>query len=132
PLFALTTALAAVVGGPALFVWWHARRITKLGYGQHDVDYAFQAELQRSREERAFEYGTRPSGFERVWQGVALFGTTLGLVAMSVGHGALTTLGGVLFSIGGLSAIVVIIRAQRRSDFGGTLWPKFLKGRRRG
>src|SRR5262249_19153451 len=47
PLFALTTALAAVVGGPALFVWWHARRITKLGYGQHDVDYAFQAELQR-------------------------------------------------------------------------------------
>ena len=129
PLLGLAMGLGTIVGGPFLLLAWHARRIVRLGFGQHDVDYAFQMELERSREERAFEYGTRASLMERLWQGVALVGVTGGIVAMSFGAGFLGSLGGLMFMIGGLSAIFVIIRAQRRTDWGGRFWHKFWKGK---
>ena len=129
PIGGFAGFFGVVIGGPLLFLGWQARRVARLGYGQHDVDWAFQAELERSREERAFEYGMRASRFERGWQAVALFGTVVGFLGMTVGAGVVTTLGGVLFSVGGLTAIIVIARAQRRSDYGGSLWHKFWKGR---
>ncbi len=118
----------ALFGGPLLIIGWLARSITRLGYGQHDVDYAFELELERSREERAFEYGTQPSRFERGARWLALVGVTAGFAGMWAG-GPISTLGGAIFSIGGLAAIIVVARAQRRRDFGGSLWRKFWKGR---
>jgi serine/threonine-protein kinase len=109
-------------------IGWLARSITRLGYGQHDVDYAFELELERSREERTFEYGTQASRFERGAQWLAVLGLTLGFAGMW-GGGPLSTVGGGLFSIGGLSAIIVLLRAGRRRDFGGRFWLKFWKGR---
>jgi len=129
PRAALLMAGAMLVGGPLLYLGWQARRIVRLGYGQQDVDYAFRAELERSGEERAFEYGTRPTVFERVVRALALFGITFGVVGISVGQGLFGALGGVAFSIGMLSGIIALVRYQRRKDTGGSFWHKFWKGR---
>ena len=128
PTFGALVGAGALFGGPLLMIGWLARSITRLGYGQHDADYAFELELERSREERAFEFGTRASGFERFAQGTALVGLTSGIVGMSLG-GPFSTIGGSAFSIGALSAIIVLLRAGRRRDFGGWFWRKFWKGR---
>jgi len=127
-LVGLGLLLAVWIGVPGLFLAWHARRITRLGFGQHDVDYAFQMELERTREERAFEYGTRASPVERGWQVFALVGTLFGIIGMTMG-GAIEGLGAGLFLLGGVSALVVIGRAQRRKDIGGSFWHKFWKGK---
>jgi serine/threonine-protein kinase len=128
PTFGGLVAVTALVGGPFLIVGWLARSITRLGYGQHDVDYGFELELERSREERAFEFGTRASGFERVAQVVSLFLVAMGFVGMSL-NGPVAAVGGAAFFIGALSGILLLVRAQRRRDVGGSVWRKFWKSR---
>ena len=128
PGVGLLVGLGLLVAGPTWLLAWQARRITRLGYGQQDVDYAFQVELERSREERAFEYGAVASRGEVVTRGIALVGLFFGFMSMSLGSGFLTALGGVLFSIGGVAGIIAVVRAQRRADLGGRFWKRFWKG----
>src|SRR5260370_3237058 len=118
-----------MVAGPTWLLAWQARRITRLGYAQQDVEYAFQVELERSREERAFEYGTTAPRGEVLTRGVALVGLFFGFMSMSLGSGFLSALGGILFSIGGVAGIIAVMRAGRRADVGGKFWHKFWKGR---
>ena len=129
PGVGLLTGVGLLVAGPAWLLAWQARRVTRLGYGQQDVDYAFQVELERSREERAFEYGAVAPPGERAARGIALIGLFVGFMSMSLGSGLLSALGGVLFSIGSVAGIIAVIRAGRRADFGGKFWHKFWKGR---
>jgi eukaryotic-like serine/threonine-protein kinase len=120
--------MGALVGGPLWLLGWQARRITRLGYGQQDVDYAFQVELERSREERAFEYGTTASPGERITRAVALTGLFFGFMGMNLGTGIVAPLSAALFSIGGIAGIIAVVRAQRRADLGGRFWRRFWKG----
>jgi eukaryotic-like serine/threonine-protein kinase len=129
PEAGFVAGIGALIAGPLLLLGWQARRIARLGYGQQDVDYAFQVELERSREERAFEYGAVASRGERITRGVALVGLFFGFMGMSVGGGFLSALGGILFSVGSIAGIIAIVRAQRRADVGGKLWHKFWKSR---
>jgi len=125
----LVAGAGLLVAGPLWLLGWQARRITRLGYGQQDVDYAFQVELERSREERAFEYGTTAPRGEILTRGIALVGLFFGFMSMSLGSGFLSALGGVLFAIGGVAGIIAVMRAGRRADVGGRLWHKFWKSR---
>jgi len=129
PNIALLAAAGLLVAGPLLLLGWQARRVTRLGYGQQDVDYAFQVELERSREERAFEYGTTAPRGEILTRGIALVGLFFGFMSMSLGSGFLSALGGVLFAIGGVAGIIAVMRAGRRADVGGKFWHKFWKSR---
>jgi len=129
PNMGVLAGAGLLVGGPLWLLAWQARRVTRLGYSQQDVDYAFQVELERSREERAFEYGTVAPPGEIVTRGIALVGLFVGFMSISLGSGFVSALGGVLFSIGGVAGIIAIIRAARRADFGGKFWHKFWKGR---
>ncbi len=129
PNIALLAAAGLLVAGPLLLLGWQARRVTRLGYGQQDVDYAFQVELERSREERAFEYGAVAPRGEVLTRGVALVGLFFGFMSMSLGSGLLSALGGALFAIGGVAGIIAVMRAGRRADVGGKLWHKFWKSR---
>jgi len=128
PEVGFLVGMGALVGGPLWLFGWQARRITRLGYGQQDVDYAFQVELERSREERAFEYGTTASPGERIARQVALPGLFLGFMGMSLGTGIVAPLSAALFSIGGIAGIIAVVRAQRRADLGGRFWRRFWKG----
>jgi len=128
PEVGFLVGMGALVGGPLWLLGWQARRITRLGYGQQDVDYAFQVELERSREERAFEYGTTASPGERITRGVALAGLFLGFIGMNLGTGIVAPLSAALFSIGGIAGIIAVVRAQRRADLGGRFWRRFWKG----
>jgi len=129
PNIGLLAGAGLLVAGPLWLLGWQARRVTRLGYGQQDVDYAFQVELERSREERAFEYGAVAPRGEVVTRGVALVGLFFGFMSMSLGSGFLSVLGGILFSIGGVAGIIAVMRAGRRADVGGKLWHKFWKSR---
>ena len=129
PSLGLLVGAGLLVAGPLLLLGWQARRVARLGYGQQDIDYAFQVELERSREERAFEYGATASRGEVLTRGIALIGLFVGFMSMSLGGGFLSALGGVLFSIGGVAGIIAVMRAGRRADFGGKFWHRFWKGR---
>jgi len=129
PEVGFVAGIGALIAGPLLLLGWQARRIARLGYGQQDVDYAFQVELERSREERAFEYGAVASRGERITRGVALVGLFFGFMGMSFGGGFLAALGGILFSVGSIAGIIAVVRAQRRADVGGKFWHKFWKSR---
>jgi len=129
PNIALLAGVGLLVAGPLWLLGWQARRVTRLGYGQQDVDYAFQVELERSREERAFEYGVVAPRGEILTRGVALVGLFFGFMSMSLGSGLLSALGGALFAIGGVAGIIAVMRAGRRADVGGRLWHKFWKSR---
>ncbi len=129
PNVGLLAGAGLLVAGPLWLLGWQSRRVTRLGYGQQDVDYAFQVELERSREERAFEYGAVAPRGEVLTRGVALVGLFFGFMSMSLGSGFLSALGGILFSIGGVAGIIAVMRAGRRADVGGKFWHKFWKGR---
>src|SRR5206468_5829184 len=129
PEVGFVAGIGALIAGPLLLLGWQARRVTRLGYGQQDIDYAFQVELERSREERAVEYGAVAPRGEVLTRGIALVGLVVGFMSMSLGGGFLSGLGGVLFSIGGVAGIIAVMRAGRRADFGGKFWHTFWKGR---
>src|SRR5258706_14664191 len=74
PSIRLLARAGLLVAGPLSLLGWEAPGVTRLGYGQQDVDYAFQVELEPSREERAFEYGVIAPRGEVLTRGIALGG----------------------------------------------------------
>jgi len=110
-----------------------ARGLLKSGFDHGDLGVAFKAEMERSREERAFGQGSGASPLERVLRsviGIALTGVALSIVARVFGGGAI---GSALFVLSmptavgaGVGALVLL---QRRRDVDTEFWGKLWMGR---
>ena len=116
-----------------------ARRLLNAGFGHGDIGVAFKAEIDRSREERAYGlgHGGGPSVFERVlrWiSGIGLGTAAIILPSIIVGapDWALYELGW-LFGwsmTGGMAAGVgALIMLQRRRDVDAEFWGRLWTGR---
>jgi len=120
---------------PFLILRNRAIRLVRDGFTHGDVVNAFQAQLDSSAEERAYEWGRSPSHLERVarWLCVAGFGTAgLGaaLAPFTAGWGS-ALLGG-LAALGIMIGIpaggIAAVRQARRRDYGTSFWLRLWRG----
>ena len=116
-----------------------ARRLLNAGFGHGDIGVAFKAEIERSREERAYGlgHGGGPSLFEKVLRWISATGLGTAALALSglvlwappwAQTDLLITFGWSLF--GGLSSGVgALIMLQRRRDVDAEFWGRLWTGR---
>jgi predicted Ser/Thr protein kinase len=128
------TFIAGLTVVPVAIVVKRLRRLLACGYGQDELAVAFKAEIDRSREEGAFEYGHGPSLYERIVRAVSVAGfsvAALSAVALSVipGFGPYGLWAAFGFSLTtGLGAgILAMVRLQRRRDINSQLRSWFWK-----
>jgi eukaryotic-like serine/threonine-protein kinase len=115
-----------------------ARRLMNSGFGHGDIGVAFKAEIDRSREERAYGlgHGGGPSLLERILRRIctpalAIAGLTLPFMIFG---GPLVTLTlarvfGWSMTIGVSSGIGALIMLQRRRDVDAEFWGRMWTGR---
>src|SRR6266581_4176817 len=112
---ALWTFVASVSAVPFGILVGRARRFLASGFGPEELAVAFRAELEQGREERIFEYGRRPSAYERALRLIGVAGLTTALAS-----------GFFLLSTGLLAGFLALVRLQRRVDLdtriGSWLW----------
>jgi len=112
-----------------------ARRLLNTGFGHGDIGVAFKAEIERSREERAYGlgHGGGPSLFERIlrWISVPTLATAVLTLPFMVAGGELTLMGvfGWSLAIGVGSGIGALIMLQRRRDVDAEFWGRLWTGR---
>ncbi len=130
------TGLALLVAAPLGFCLPATRRLLRSGYVHADLVHAISSDLDRQREELAFQYGRDESLTERVarritYAGFGAFGlgTAMAILGTGLGRdpavalmvtGALTTL---------TAGFIAGHRYQRRKDLTGERWLKFWKSR---
>jgi serine/threonine-protein kinase len=135
---ALTTgAIALLVGSlPVIALLSLVRSLLKAGYGREELIVEWKTELEREREERAFEYGRAVTRFERVMRWTAV----IGLGSAVVAGGWLALLGGFGHAIArpllitGIGATLIggaisLLRHERRTNLGGRLLGKLWESR---
>ena len=132
------TLVAGYTVVPVAILVNRARRLLKTGFGYGDIGVAFKADIERSREERAFGVGQEASLTERVLR--VLSGAGLGSLAVSViaqlvfgtPWWAVDRLDLIAF-IGGLvgvgSGVGTLVMLQRRRDVDSEFWGKVWTGR---
>ena len=115
-----------------------ARRLMNAGFGHQDIGVAFKAEIERSREERAYGHGGGPSVIERIlrWISVPTLGTAVITLPILV-TGGLSDVGlfvaaqlfgwSLLAGVG--SGIGALIMLQRRRDVDAEFWGRVWTGR---
>jgi eukaryotic-like serine/threonine-protein kinase len=115
-----------------------ARRLLNAGFGHGDIGVAFKAEIDRSREERAYGlgHGGGPSLFERIlrWtSGLGLGTAAVSLFGMLLGPAwaqyDLAWLFGWSMMGGVASGIGALIMLQRRRDVDAEFWGRLWTGR---
>src|SRR6266576_1083070 len=112
-----------------------ARRLLNAGFGYSDIGVAFKAEIERSREERAFGlgHGGGPSVFERILRWVS--GSGLGIAAFALAGYAATDnyplMITLVWSFTGAvaSGIGALVMLQRRRDVDAEFWGRLWTGR---
>ena len=129
---------ATLVGGytlvPLAVLVNRARRLLTAGFGHGDLSVAFKAEIERSREERAFGVGHKPSLLERIlkWISAVALGTA-GVTLFGILVGGLESYVGALFAtsltVGIASGIPMLGMLQRRRDVDAEFWGKLWTGR---
>src|SRR5438067_8885583 len=114
-----------------------ARKLLNAGFGHSDIGVAFKAEIDRTREERAYGlgHGGGPSVLERILRWIGGIGVTTAMVTLTVmntlepyGFTLMTTFAWSL-TIGVVSAMVALIMLQRRRDVDAEFWGRFWTGR---
>jgi len=136
----LAIGMGAVVGLIALIpvgaLISYARGLLKAGYGRGELIVAWKAELEREREERAFEYGHARSRFERAmrWTGLAgLAAAVVGAVWLAVPGTAGESIAQLVLGIGATAGLgggaISLLRHERRTNLGGRLLGKFWESR---
>lgn len=117
----LSTFLSGLTLVPAGIVLGRTRRLLKSGYGQEELTIAFKGEVERAREEGAFEFGDRPSLYERIVRAVAAGGLSIaalsgiGLAAIpGPGSEALYMALACSLTVGIGSSVLSLVRLQRR------------------
>ncbi|UCF20409.1 MAG: serine/threonine protein kinase [Gemmatimonadota bacterium] len=129
--------LIAVPGGIALGrVLGRARKLLKSGFGQEEVILALEAELGRTQEEKAYEFGQRPSLYERAVRllsagglGVAALSGLALAVDLGVNPQALSAILAVSVTTGLGAGTLALVRLQLRRDIGGELRSWFWRSR---
>jgi eukaryotic-like serine/threonine-protein kinase len=116
-----------------------ARRLLNAGFGHGDIGVAFKAEIDRTREERAYGlgHGGKPSVLERILRWIA--GPSLGLTALTLpflittqdweGVAVLAGIFGWSLTIGVGTGIGAMIMLQRRRDVDAEFWGRLWTGR---
>jgi hypothetical protein len=128
------TFFAGITLVPAGIVINRARRLLKAGYGHEELPITFKAEIDRAREEGAFEFGHGPSLYEKVVRvicGVGLAvgaGATVMAVAGSISEYLLVALVYSL-TIGLGAGVLSLVRLQRRRPIEQQLRGWFWKSR---
>ena len=135
---ALWTFVASVSAVPFGILVGRARRFLASGFGPEELAVAFRAELEQGREERIFEYGRRPSAYERALRlsGVAGLTTALasGFFLFSTTYAALqrglwvAQVFGWSLSTGLLAGFLALVRLQRRVDLDTRIWSWLWQG----
>ncbi|MGD2154649.1 MAG: protein kinase [Gemmatimonadales bacterium] len=129
------TAIAGVTLVPAGVIISRARRLLKSGYGQEELPIAFKAEIDRAREEGAFQFGQGPSTYEKVVRAISVFGLTAGagLVALEATGGATgpILLASIVYSltIGFGTGVLALVRLQWRRGIDREIRGWFWKSR---
>jgi len=114
-----------------------ARKLLNAGFGHGDIGVAFKAEIDRSREERAYGlgHGGGPSVFERILRWVSGIGLGTAVFALAAFAGsdpesyplmmllAWSMTGGIASGIGAL------VMLQRRRDVDAEFWGRLWTGR---
>jgi len=114
-----------------------ARKLLNVGFGHGDIGVAFKAEIDRSREERAYGlgHGGGPSWFERVLRWIGGIGTGTAMVTLAImssisgGEYLLMTTFAWTLTIGVGSGIGALIMLQRRRDVDAEFWGRAWTGR---
>jgi serine/threonine-protein kinase len=112
-----------------------AGKLLEAGFGHGDLGVAFKAEIDRSREERAFGGGHKASRMERVLKWIS--GGSLSIAALCLS--GIITIGPPIDSIASLfagslaigvgSGIGMLIMLQRRRDVDAEFWGRLWTGR---
>jgi serine/threonine-protein kinase len=115
-----------------------ARKLLNAGFGHSDIGVAFKAEIERTREERAYGlgHGGGPSALERVlrWIGGLGVGTAMLVLAALTAvepyadYALMTTFAWSL-TIGVGSGIGALVMLQRRRDVDAEFWGRLWTGR---
>ncbi|MFN2570555.1 MAG: serine/threonine-protein kinase [Gemmatimonadales bacterium] len=114
-----------------------ARKLLNAGFGHSDIGVAFKAEIDRTREERAYGlgHGGGPSAFERVLRWIGGIGTGVAMVTLTIMNRidpwgfSLMTLFGWSLTIGVSSGMGALIMLQRRRDVDAEFWGRLWTGR---
>jgi serine/threonine-protein kinase len=106
-----------------------ARRLLRTGFDHSDIGVAFKAEIERTREERAFGVGHGPSTLERVLKMLSAIGLGLAVVTFPEFVGAVTPAFAVGMTLGLVCGIGALIQVQRRRDVDAEFWGRFWTGR---
>src|SRR5438876_1245325 len=114
-----------------------ARKLLNAGFGHGDIGVAFKAEIDRSREERAYGlgHGGGPSWFERLLRWIGGIGTGTAMVTLAImnsiplGEYTLMTTFAWTLTIGVGSGMGALIMLQRRRDVDAEFWGRFWTGR---
>jgi serine/threonine-protein kinase len=115
-----------------------ARRLMNAGFGHGDIGVAFKAEIDRSREERAYGQGQGggPSRIERIlrWICVPTLSTAVLTMPFVIGLGprvayTVAAIFGWSMGIGMSSGVGALIMLQRRRDVDAEFWGRVWTGR---
>jgi len=117
----LGTFFAGLTFVPAGIVINRTRRLLKSGYGQEELAVAFKGEVERAREEGAFEFGQKPSLYERIVRVISGAGlsvaslSTIGLIVLpGSGPEALEMTLAYSLTLGLGAGVLSLVRLQRR------------------
>jgi len=106
-----------------------ARRLLRTGFDHSDIGVAFKAEIERTREERAFGVGHGPSTLERVLKWLSATGLGLAVVTFPEFMGTVTPAFAIGITVGMTCGIAALIQVQRRRDVDAEFWGRFWTGR---
>ena len=126
---------ALVLAAPVAFLLPVTRRLLEAGYDRADIVRALSADLERQREELAFQFGRDASRTERIAHGTAcagfgLFGLGAAMGLLGTGAPELTMGAMMLGALATVSAGVIAgHRYQRRSAVAGERWLEFWNSR---
>ncbi|HXO86505.1 MAG TPA: hypothetical protein VN803_13375, partial [Gemmatimonadales bacterium] len=106
-----------------------ARRLLRTGFDHPDIGVAFKAEIERTREERAFGVGHGPSTLERVLKILSVIGLGTAAVTFPGIVGFVTPAFAIGMTVGFSCGVGALIQVQRRRDVDAEFWGRFWTGR---
>ena len=136
--FGFVTLISGYTLVPVCVLINRARKLLNTGFGHSDIGVAFKAEIDRTREERAYGlgHGGGPSVLERILRWIGGAGTGVAMVTLAVmnaiepvGAFALMTTFAWSLTIGVGSGMGALVMLQRRRDVDAEFWGRFWTGR---
>src|SRR2546426_1946968 len=109
-----------------------ARKLLNAGFGNSDIAVAFKAEIDRSREERAYGlgHGGGPSLIERILRWIGGLGIGAALVCLALPEsGPIMWTFGTLLTVGFGAGVGALSMLQRRRDVDAEFWGRLWTGR---